>query len=372
MCDALCSGRLSRLAWLVIAWAICILLCAQGRADLLSVIAPDALVVAGSKAAPQELGVAREISEALRAAGGPSDNFALDQDVRDSLELAGYRHLILVGTHESNSALAKCWGHFAAYPSAPWRTRPAPTDTFFVFGFGDFRGDDVGAVECDQNPYWRKVISVGLPDPGFRLLVRLTGSGPAGVCAAARAFLDCRLLGGVLPGASGWESVSDLWSICAAQADTKPPLFLTQAGVETAQHRIEYVGWLMPDSTVYAGLRELGVEPARVHRAKYVTEQGLCKFDAAFHRRASANELLAVLAPSPEDAAKRLRAGLGGESAWRAVTDGLWRGPKDTYIGRLGDYVIVESFDEPWGDLAMKALGTHAAEAVAPSACEPS
>ena len=81
---------------------------------------------------------------------------------------------------------------------------------------------------------------------------------------------------------------------------------------------------------------------------------------------------MAVLAPSPEECAKKLRAALGGEGAWKAVTDGLWLGPKDSHIGWLGDYVVVESLAEPWGAMAMTALGAHAAEAVAPPNATPS
>jgi len=371
MCAVLWPYRWHRILWTALASAVLILLCAEGRADLISLVASDAVVVVGSDAAPAEVDIATEISERLRAAGGPSDNIVHDSDIHASLALAGYHHLILVGTRESNSVVAKCWSHFAAYPNAPWRGKLAPADTFFVFGFGDFHGDDVGYVECDQNPYWREVISLKLPDPGFRLLVKLTGSGPAGVLAAGRALLDRGLLGGVVAGAYGWESGSELWSLSPEEALSEPPEWLTKAGVQAGGHRIEYIGWQMTDSTIYAGLRELGIQPIRVHRAKYVTEKGLSNFDAAFHRRASANELMAVLSAAPDETAEKLRQALGDDGKWKTVTDGLWFGPENTYVGWLGDYVVVESFQEPWGELAMRALGAHAAKAVAPTAGSP-
>lgn len=366
MCNALCSCQPPRAFWIAVALGILILLCSQGHADLLSLIAPDAVVVVGSDAAPAEAEIAREIGERLRTVGGSSDNLVSDQEIHASLELAGYRHLILVGTHKSSTVLAKCWGHFAAYPNAPWRDQSAPADTFFVFGFGDFRGDDVGYIECDQNPYWRKVLSLKLPDPGFRLLIKLTGSSPAGVRLAGRAFLDESLLAGVVPGARGWESGSDLWSLDEQQAASEPPRWLTQAAVQTPEYAIEYLGWQMTDSTIYAGLRELGLQPILVHRAKYATEKGLCDFDAGLHRRASANELMAILTASPEESAQKLRAALGTDGDWKAIADGLWLGPKGTHVAWLGEYVVVESFDEPWGGLAMQALADRAAEVVGP------
>lgn len=371
MCEALWSYRWSRILWITFASAILMLLCAEGRADLISLISSDSVVVVGSDAAPEEVDIATEISERLRADGGPSDNLVHDSEIHENLALAGYHHLVLVGTRDSNSVVAKCWSHFAAYPDAPWRGKPAPADTFFVFGFGDFHGEDVGYVECDQNPYWREVISLKLPDPGFRLLVKLTGSGPSGVLAAGRAFLDRRLLGGVVAGAHGWESSEDIWSISPEEALSEPPLWLTKAGAQAGGHRIEYIGWQMTDSTIYAGLRELGIQPIRVHRAKYVTEKGLSNFDAAFHRRASANELMAILSASPQETANKLRRAIGDDGKWKTVNDSLWFGPEDTYIGQLGDYVVVESFQEPWGELAMRALGARAAEAVAPAAGSP-
>jgi len=129
MPNSLASRDRIRPVCFAVGLAILILLCTASRADVLSVLAPDAVVVVGASASPEERQIAQELSDKLRAAGGPSDNLVTDGEIHASLELAGYRHLIPIGTHDDNSVVAKCWGHFAAYPSAPWRDGSAATDT---------------------------------------------------------------------------------------------------------------------------------------------------------------------------------------------------------------------------------------------------
>jgi hypothetical protein len=326
---------------------VCVATRAAEARGLISVIAPDAVVAVGDHASGAERQAAALIAQALRSAGGPADNLRSAEaiDRPEAVEEIGRRHVIVVGTVASNPALRHYPGQWfldrdAYYagvyaggydpaqgqPRQPVRTWQ-PVTGFFVGGFGTFRsgGADVGYIECDRSEYFMQARSragdAGKPAPAripLRLMVRVTGSSPAGVLAAARAFVNNDLLCGVvtvrplLINRYPWFRAQKRTGLALRSADLALdlPVEAPRGVIRGTQGRsLTYLGWVMADAAQYDGfLQQTGVAAARMWRVKYIPETGITNFLTSPHRMNTVYELLIVDLPLEQDRAAVLKA----------------------------------------------------------------
>jgi len=337
-----------KLVW--IALGVFLECCAARAADargLISVIARDAIVAVGDRATGPERQAADLIAHALRQAGGPENNLRSAEaiDRPDAVEETGRRHMIVVGTVASNPALRHYPGQWfldrdAYYsgvygggydPTQGQPRRPVrawqPVTGFFVGGFGTFRsgGPDVGYLECDRSEYFMearsragdaaKPAAARIP---LRLMIRVTGSSPAGVLAAARAFVNNDLLCGVvtvrplLINRYPWFRAQKRSGLTVKSADLALDL-PTEAprGVlpGTEGRSLAFLGWVMADAAQYDGfLQQTGVAAQRMWRVKYIPETGITNFLTSPHRMNTVYELLIVDLPPEQDRTVVLKA----------------------------------------------------------------
>jgi len=378
------------------------------HADLLTAIAPDALVVVGDTPPPAEKAAADRLAAKLRAAGGPADNEVTASAINIDLEQAATHHLLVVGTELSNAVMAREPSHWVMNRDLYYQTHPVyadyiPTHGFYAAGYGTFLKGDVGYVEWDRNPYWEYATNLGTvpqgdhpvaPDLPYRQIVRFYGNSPAGVSAAVDAFLDQHILtgaiapGGALPGPFGLFSLDT-----AHYAPPKSaPAWIPAADLQgTGDIALVFAGWHLADSMTYSGFAEASGVPAEaIWRAKYVTEKGWNYpkylvvdpahpmtrsplFEASLDRRASDNEFLVARFASPDLAAKAAKGAMAtltqhqpSHAPWGAdPVNGInWMKSRfGVHIVAFGACVVMESFDDSHKLLALSAISQRMGEA---------
>ncbi len=338
---------------------------------------------------PQSREAAEIILAAARTVPGAESAVRLQPaaefDAAD-FRVTGVTHVIAVGTLADNVVLqGRNWlptwwldrdWYYSEYKYAvpPGQALPyQPTTGFAVAGFGEWpKGDErIGYVEIDRSEYfmewlvrgryekaaggpivngnhpsWGKLNKVTSPtyptDFPLRLMVRVTGSGGAGVLAAAKAFAADGLLNGVV--------------LAGAKADAGPPMFtLTAARYATAlpvtpPMQVEgytYQGWLLPSAFEYDGFRnDSGVAPRTMYRLKYKPGFGITNFWTTPHRRASQFEICVASFATAEEAETARR----GLEKTLAATPGGKEG-KITGFSMVvkGSRLFLESLPEPVG-----------------------
>jgi len=370
------------------------------QADLLAILAPDALVVVGDQAPPAEKAAADRLAARLRDAGGPTDNEVSASAINVDLERAATHHLLVVGTESSNVVMAREPSHWVMNRDVYYATHPpyadyVPTHGFYVAGYATFPSGDIGYIEWDRNPYWEYATNLGsvagqsapvAPDLPYRQIARFYGSTPAGVAAAVDAFLTRHVLTGVVAPNGTLPGRQTLFSIDTAHyaLPTSAPAWIPATDLKDGGVVLTFAGWHVADSMTYSGFAEAsGVPALSIWRAKYITEQGWNYpknvvidpahemtrsplFEASLDRRASDNEFFVARFASPELAASAVKGAVATLTAhrpshapWTTETIGgaTWNKSRfGVHIVAFGDYLIVESFDDAHKALALSAI----------------
>lgn len=333
-------------------------------------LAPQFLVVVGRGAPKAELRAAETIAAKLRGHGGAADNLQDDETALASLDRSAFHHLILVGTGSSNELLRQQRGHdwldrtaFAKellptenLPSPPFY-KGAPTDGFYVHGFGTFRDPATGLLESGRNDLYlvpHALDSTRKPD--YRIHILVTGVDSAGVERAAEALLHDGLLGGVVP-AKGerFPKASDAFRLSAARCSLTLPSWIPRA---------ELLGWLQPDATEYAGFLQASGQPAdQMWRAKYLIGPDIASFQDCPQRRSTSNELFVARLESKQaarSAAEGLIRTLSTANpkvkfqAAAASESALWTADS-FHLAAAGPWLLMESLPEPRGGKTLTA-----------------
>jgi hypothetical protein len=249
-----------------------------------------------------------------------------------------------------------------------------PTSGFVASGFGEWaKGDErIGYIEVDRSAYfmewmvrsryeeaadgpikngnhpaWNKLNTVTTPtypnDFPLRLIVCITGSGKAGVLAAARAFTEQQLLSGVVmaDGAVA-DSGPTMFTLPSSRYAVKLP-FIPPTGTKG----FTYQGWLLPSAFEYDGFRhDAGVTPLMMYRMKYKPDSGITNFWTTPHRRASQFEISVVECANAEDAQK---AKLNLEQTLANTPGGKEGKITGFNMAVVGKMLLLESLPEPRG-----------------------
>lgn len=255
-------------------------------------------------------------------------------DARDFKE-RGQTHIIAVGRLADNAALRQkdrlpAWWldrdwYYSQYDYA-LHLLPYQAKTGFVAaGYGEWESgtDGVGyicvrrsryfmewfvrskypAFEPDNKAQWDKEIKPPFypKDTPMRLMVTVTGSGGAGVKAAAEAFARNGLLhGAVLGGSAGAAAGPGMTTLSADQYARSLPFTAPASDNDAA---CTYLGWLLPSAFFYNGfVHDMGVKPKQMYRLKYNPGFSISNFWTTPHRRAGQFEVCVLLFDSPDQA----------------------------------------------------------------------
>jgi hypothetical protein len=164
---------------------------------------------------------------------------------------------------------------------------------FYIFGFGHLRGD-VGYLESDHNPFLHGAAIVKAP---FETqVITLTGSTPAGVELAVRAFLRQGLVNGVVA-APGFQRPDK----ALLDRDPLPPDFKLPVWTPLHVGDLPQIGLIQASEDEYRGvLEDTGVVPQVIWRWKYHrrgswdgagAERAYDHYAAGLHRRAYGDTL---------------------------------------------------------------------------------
>jgi hypothetical protein len=311
----------------------------------------EAKVVVSTTAAPLEEAAARRL---VQYAGlDPSNSLVKDSWIVANTASAGRYHLIVVGTVTENQL-------FLDHPSVWLRTREQPGGAFevrglFHFGVGDFIAPSIGVVESGRNPYNIEAedhaAHQGIAFDTWRWMVRLTGRTPRGVVSAVDAFLEQRLLSGVV-GVEEQPLGEPPFVLARSTITADPPADF--AGVATQSCR--FIGWHQIDALLLSGFVAVTqIEPEQMWRLVCRQKTRSTSKLSSPHRRNSVSEILLCRMPNSREAelaAQRLVGELGDpetESLGDIRLLYAARNGDNTYVGVRGRYVAVESFDNPEG-----------------------
>jgi hypothetical protein len=386
------------------------------KADLLSVIAPDTLVVVGDNAPELEAQAAQHLATKLVEEGGPRDNLVLASVINADLERAASHHLMVVGTAASNRVLQRLGSHWVLNRDLYYADHTPyesfmPTKGYYAAGYGTFTnpGDAVGYVEWDRNPYWHYATNLeydaarastptteaaSFKQLPYRQIVRITGNSSAGVVLAVNAVLDRHLLTGVVTEKNILPGPMSPFSIDTAHAawPEMAPSWIPTSELHDGDRALLFAGWHLADSMTYSGFEDASGQSATlIWRAKYLTETlwnyaptvvidpafpmtRSPLFEASLARRASGNEFFVAELPSAQ-AATSARDGLIATLNRNKITQAPWHEVKisgvtwsvsrfDTSIAARGPWVVMESFDAQHSPLALKSLSAALASAV--------
>jgi hypothetical protein len=206
-----------------------------------------------------------------------------------------YSHLILVGLPDDPMI------------SGAWQREARPTnDGFYVFGWGNLRGD-IGYIESDRNPFLHSVEILSAPYETN--IVTLTGNTPAGVSLAVDAFLKRGLLNGVIV-APNWNRPE------ATILDREPltPNFAVPISLPSMAGDATLIGMTAGGEDEARGvLEDTGIQPSQIWRAKYFIKGSwdgkgatgaFDNYSYGLHRRAYGNTLWMASFASAAEAAQ--------------------------------------------------------------------
>ena len=387
--------------------ALCLLAALPAEADVLTAIAPDALVVVGDNAPPEERAAAADLAARLNAVVPGRDFIISASKANTDLEIAATHHLLVVGTPASNRVMGRFPSHWAMDRDAYYADHPVfpaytPTHGYYVAGFGTFPAGDVGYVECDRNPYWEYATNLGItpsgntpiaPDLPYRQIIRFTGNTPAGVALAVKAFLGSAVLTGIATPDNRLPGPMSLWSLDTdhfALPGQAPP-WIPRGRLVDGPGTLDFAGWQIADSMIYAGFQDASGAAARsIWRAKYLTEKGLNYpmnvvidpahpmtrsplFEASLARRATGNEFFIAQLSTPAEAQQALKGiqatlnkrGENSHAPWTDIgfSNTTWhRSRFGTTIAVFDRFLIMESFDDDHAPMAVKALSENCAK----------
>lgn len=358
-------------------------------------------VVHGGDASSRE--AAQLIGEAIRRIPGQQRWAGLVSAVEfeaANRSTTGQVHVIAVGTLHDNVVmqnrgwLPTWWiDRDWYYQKYPFAVKPEdalayqPISGFACAGFGEWPKEEkrIGYIEVERSDYmmewlvrerWDKLAGKAVSDDPrageekhawrklpenssaatyprdfpLRLMIRVTGSGPEGVKAAAKAFASEGMLSGVVFAAG-------------AKADTGPELFTLSAARYTVSLPFvpppvvadwTYIGWLEPDAFFYDGLlNDAGVKPERAIRFKYVPKSGITGFWSTPHRRAGSMEIVGLKFSGSGEAEKAWQHLRSGLDALAASKDGKISGVNAMLVH---DVLYIESLPEPAGGELLTAF----------------
>jgi hypothetical protein len=258
-------------------------------------------------------------------------------------------HLVIVGLPE-DPLVRTVWQREA---------RPAPGG-FYLFGFGHLCGD-LGYVESHRNPFLH---GRGIPRAPYETqVVAITGSTPAGLELAVRAFLEHGLANGVVA-APGWARPRPN---LLERDPALLPLALPDWVPDTLPDGWVRVGVTQAAEDEYRGvLADAGVAPRVIWRFKYArpgvwdaggAENAMANYAAGLHRRAYGNTLwaaqfadageAAAAAPKIAKAARLHRAGAAWQGpqppyAWDTETP-----PGETRLWQRGEWLLMSTLPAP-------------------------
>ena len=216
------------------------------------------------------------------AEGKPAEAVESEKLLQQPVADRAFSHLVVVGLL-SDPMVKRTWQQEA---------RPL-SDGLYVFGFGFFTGD-IGYIESDRNPFLHSEAIAAAP---FETeIVTITGTTPAGVAAAVKAFLEKGLINGVIAGGKWTRLQAGL-----LDRDPLPKDFALPALLPDQIGKFIRVGVTQASEDEYRGvLQDTGVAPAEIWRAKYYVPgpwdgQGwraaFIAYHTGLHRRATGNTL---------------------------------------------------------------------------------
>ncbi len=347
----------------------------NGASPLLKMIAPAAVIVVGQNAPDSIKASANALSGALKKAGGDGKIItAEDFNKMPVSETAAY-HVLAVGTVWDNEVLQRFndpwaidrdwyYGRLGNQPAWPWM----PTTGFSVGWVGNFDAKDnaVGYLCVDRSSVMWEARCKAFDDKNppekqmpLRFLFRISGSGPAGVAKAVKAFADDGMLNGCLTGDAATKG-DPRFSLTPEKCLARLPIAVPQKVDAGAGHTLAFLGWNQADGEEYDGFfSKTGVEAKRIVRAKYVPEWGMTNFVASPHRASSRFGVVRDRSRRPERCASRPRKSspVMTRRTSRSPTAPLARqAPYGTLIAVKGSTLILESAPQPWGKALLEAF----------------
>ena len=352
--------------------------------------------------APASEAAAQIVRDRIRSIPGHDDwDNVMSDAAFDALDYheTGLTHVIVVGTlRDSEIMRGRNWlptwfldrdWYFNEYEHgvpADQLMDYTPRSGFVVGGFGQWpKGEDgVGYVEVDRSflfMEWlvrtrqdiarthdpkemgrlRRKVLQNTTEPQYpkdepmRLLVRITGTGPAGLEAAAEAFAERNLLSGVVLAGTEADDGPTMWTLPPSRYATVLPV---NPPDDIEGYR--YVGWLLPDAFQYDGFTaEAGVTPVQMYRVKYMPDFGIVNFWTSPHRRASQFEVAVATFDTADEAAtarEQLMRSIEQTGTWKS---GAIRGLHCRVVGRV---LLIESIPELPHDAGRKILDAFAEE----------
>ena len=347
----------------------------NGTSPLLKVIAPAAVVVVGKDAPASIKAAAQALADALHKAGGPGQIFTAEDFDKKPVSETGPYHVLAVGTLWDNEVLQRFndpwamdrdwyYGRLGNQPAWPWM----PQTGFGVGWVGDFdaKDDSVGYLCVDRSSFMWEARCKAFDDKKapdqqmpLRFLFRISGSGPAGVLKAVKAFADDGMLNGCLPGSAAPQGDAR-FNLTLDQCLTHLPIEVPQKVDAGEGHTLAYLGWNQADGEEYDGFySKTGVKAQRIVRAKYVPEWGMTNFVSSPHRASSRFELCVIDvadAASAKSAADKLAAGSSHSGITLADGSSAQVAPYGTEIVVRGHSLILESAPQPWGKSLLEAF----------------
>jgi hypothetical protein len=343
----------------------------KGTSPLLKLLGPTAIVV--GKDAPNPIKeTAQALADALKKAGGTGQIFTAEEFDAKPVAESGTYNVLAVGTIWDNEVLQRFndpwamdrdwyYGRLGNQPAWPWQ----PHTGFTVGWVGDFdaKDDSVGYLSVDRSSFMWEARCKAFDDKKapeqqmpLRFLFRISGSGPAGVRKAAKAFADDGMLNGCLPG-NGDPAGDTRFNLTKDRCLTRLALAVPQTVDAGAGHTLAVIGWNQADGEEYDGFfSKTGVEARTIQRAKYVPEWGMTNFVSSPHRASSRFELCVIDVADAESAQKAAeKLGAGGSRVTLADNTSAYQAPYGTLIVVQDHFVILESAAQPWGKALMEA-----------------
>jgi hypothetical protein len=345
----------------------------QGTAAILKILAPAAVVVVGENAPDAIKATAEQLAAALKKNGGDAKILTDAELSALPVSESGTYHLLAVGTVWDNLLLQRFndpwsldrdwyYGRLGNEPAWDWMPREGYTVGFV----GDFANDDdsVGYLGFERSSLMWEARCKALDDLNppekqmpMRFLIRLTGSGAAGVSKAVQAFADDGLLNGTVGGKAA-PTGDPRYTLTAERLLEKLPFAAPQKVNAADGHSLTYLGWNQADAEQYDGFHALtGAVANRIIRVKYQPEWGFTNFPAS-PIRASTRFELCVIELADAGAATAALAKLTADGGEKITIGGL-SGARTKYGAHAvvrDNRLILESAPEPWGQALVESF----------------
>ena len=342
--------------------------CRQAESAFFEQFGKESLVVIGSNASPEIKDLADKIALRLKENGNQAENIVITDAYADmKVSISGTSHLIVIGTPADNLLLQKSWGGFALDRWEYYKTNKPlydgqETEGFYVFGFGNFKDRGTGYIESGRNHYWISAKERG-NDKGYRVMVMITGASPAGVVAAGQEFLRSSLLNGVVINPEKVTEKSGVFTNGSERYAYDIPAWIPAKELKgEGNKKVGYLGWLMPQSILYAGFLEAsGQKPLRMWRAKYYTDLGFADLETKLQLRFTGNELLAMEFNNEPAAQKALEGYKGGvlrvwEETPSSKSGVVIFNSGSQYLIKYKNFVIMETLPEGYDKMVIEEM----------------